>query len=263
MSGVTVKTLRHYDEIGLLKPAQVDEESGYRYYTAEQLLTIRRIAGFKEQGLTLEMIRPLLNGPVSLTQAESTLLEKRKELEQKIDEARRQLADIDKRLGQISNHNAGERGFSLRRVEPVLIASVREELPKGQICLLLDELKKYLTLRGLEPYHETTIIWHRKADCNDEPSDIEVAFPIPKPFPESGRVKIRQLSGIDLAASYIHECNPYQDECKASEVLRGWIMGHGYRALDTIPVREIYLTSDKDIYGQLRMAEVIIPVERV
>jgi DNA-binding transcriptional MerR regulator len=81
LSGVTVKTLRHYDELGLLKPARVDEESGYRFYTAEQLLTIRRIAGFKEQGLTLEMMRPLLTGPASLTLAERTLLEKREELE--------------------------------------------------------------------------------------------------------------------------------------------------------------------------------------
>lgn len=55
LSGVTVKTLRHYDKVGLLKPARVDEETGYRFYLAEQLLTIRRIASFKEQGLTLEI----------------------------------------------------------------------------------------------------------------------------------------------------------------------------------------------------------------
>ncbi len=80
MSGVTVKTLRHYDEIGLLKPARVHEESGYRYYTAEQLLSIRRIEGFKQQGLTLELMRPLLNGRISWPEAETTLLKKRKEL---------------------------------------------------------------------------------------------------------------------------------------------------------------------------------------
>lgn len=34
---VTVKTLRYYDEVGLLIPAYVDEENGYRYYTSEQL----------------------------------------------------------------------------------------------------------------------------------------------------------------------------------------------------------------------------------
>ncbi|KHL96185.1 hypothetical protein QW71_08130 [Paenibacillus sp. IHB B 3415] len=264
-SGLTVKTLRHYDELGLLKPARVDEESGYRFYSAEQLLTTRRIAGFKEQGLTLEMMRPLLTGPTSLTQAERSLLEKRKELERQIQEAQQQLAEVDERLLRIGRQaDAAEEGeFSLRSVESVLVASVRETLPKDQLCLLLDELKQYVSSHGEESDREMTIVWHRRAACNEEPSDIEVAIPVSKPIPDSQRVKIHQLPGVKEAASYIHRCDPYKDNCKASETLRAWIADEGYRPLETIPVREIYLTSDKDIYGQLRMAEAIVPVERI
>ncbi|MFE0558831.1 MerR family DNA-binding transcriptional regulator [Paenibacillus sp. NPDC058910] len=40
VSGISIKTLRYYDELGLLKPAHVDEQSGYRYYSEEQLLTV-------------------------------------------------------------------------------------------------------------------------------------------------------------------------------------------------------------------------------
>ncbi|WP_036720145.1 MerR family transcriptional regulator [Paenibacillus harenae] len=265
LSGVTVKALRHYDELGLLKPARVDEESGYRYYTAEQLLTIRRIAGFKEQGLTLETMRSLLTGPVNLTQAESTLLEKRKDLERQIQEAQRHLADVDERLARIDSHAlAEEEGkFLLRSVEPVLVASIREELPKGELCLLLDELKKYVRSHGEETERETTVIWHRRADNEELLSDIEVAIPVSKPIPDSPRVRNYQLPGMKAAASYTHRCDPYKDNCKASEALLAWIADVGGRPLKSSPFREIYLTSDKDIYGRHRMAEAIVPLEQV
>ncbi|GGF66053.1 MerR family transcriptional regulator [Paenibacillus albidus] len=264
MSGVTVKTLRHYDELGLLKPAQVDDESGYRFYTAEQLLTIRRIAGFKEQGLTLEMMRPLLSGPITLALAERTLLRKRKELEQQIQEAQRQLTELDERIVQIERHAKApaEGKISLRSVEPVLVASIREILPQSQLCLLLDELKQYVRSQGEKSDLNMTILWHKRADCLEEPSDIEVAIPVSMEIPDSRRVKIHQLPGIKEAVSYIHRCDPYNDTCKASEVVRTWIDEEGYRLGEMIPVREVYLTSDKEIYGQLRMAEAIVPIDR-
>jgi DNA-binding transcriptional MerR regulator len=60
-SRVTVKMLRHYDEIGLLKPARVDPFTGYRYYTADQLPRLNRIIALKDLGFTLEQIGSLLD----------------------------------------------------------------------------------------------------------------------------------------------------------------------------------------------------------
>ncbi|MNG34469.1 hypothetical protein D3C84_1209580 [compost metagenome] len=74
---------------------------------------------------------------------------------------------------------------------------------------------------------------------------------------------IHQLPGVKEAASYIHRCDPYKDNCKAIEALQTWSANEGYQPIGTLPVREIYLTSDKDIYGQLRMAEAVVPVERI
>ncbi|MFS0726091.1 MerR family transcriptional regulator [Paenibacillus sp. 1P07SE] len=262
--GLTVKTLRHYDELGLLKPARVDEETGYRFYSAEQLLTIRRITGFKKQGLTLEMMRPLLSGPTSLTYAEHTLLEKRKELERQIQKAQLQLAEVDERLMRLGRQASPseEEGFKLRSVAPVLVASVRQTLPMDQLCLLLDELKQYVSSQDEDSEREITILWHKRASCKEEPSDIEVAMPVSKPLPGHGRVKLQQLPGIQEAASYTHRCDPYEGSCRASEMLLSWIADKGYRSLETLPIREIYWTSDQDIYGQFRIAEAIIPVTR-
>lgn len=50
---ITPKTLRHYDRIGLLKPALIDERTGYRFYSVEQLPVIRKILMLKELGFKL------------------------------------------------------------------------------------------------------------------------------------------------------------------------------------------------------------------
>src|SRR5690242_3244294 len=60
ISGVTVRTLHHYDEIGLLKPAHVGE-NGYRYYGREQLLRLQQILFHREFGVPLEEIAELLD----------------------------------------------------------------------------------------------------------------------------------------------------------------------------------------------------------
>ena len=62
LGGVSVRTLRHYDEIGLLRPATVDPDTGYRGYSADQLGRLNRIIALKELGLSLTQARRLLDG---------------------------------------------------------------------------------------------------------------------------------------------------------------------------------------------------------
>src|SRR5688572_13095458 len=59
LSGVTVRTLHFYDEIGLLKPAY-HGANGYRYYEEEQLLTLQQIRFYRELGFELKLIQDLL-----------------------------------------------------------------------------------------------------------------------------------------------------------------------------------------------------------
>ena len=59
LSGVSVRTLHFYDEMGLLKPAYVSE-SGYRYYLEPQLLTLQQILFYRELGFELKEIKSIL-----------------------------------------------------------------------------------------------------------------------------------------------------------------------------------------------------------
>jgi two-component system chemotaxis response regulator CheY len=61
LAHISTDTLRHYDTIGLLKPAHVDRDSGYRYYTLDHAVILARIMEFKEFGFSLNEIKEILD----------------------------------------------------------------------------------------------------------------------------------------------------------------------------------------------------------
>ena len=88
LSFVTVKTLRYYDEIGLFKPARVDELTGYRYYLASQLPRLNRIVALKNMGLSLEEVARLLKDDVSVSSILDLLQAKQAEIKTRLGKRR-------------------------------------------------------------------------------------------------------------------------------------------------------------------------------
>ena len=60
-SYLTIKTLRHYHDVGLLEPAQVDGSSGYRYYRADQIATAQTIRRLRELAMPVEQVKGVLH----------------------------------------------------------------------------------------------------------------------------------------------------------------------------------------------------------
>lgn len=98
LSRASIKTLRYYDEIGLLKPAHVDAFTNYRYYDARQLAVIHRIMALKDLNLSLAQIRVMLESDLSTEQLQGMLDLKQAELEQDVREAQSRLAQVQFRL---------------------------------------------------------------------------------------------------------------------------------------------------------------------
>jgi DNA-binding transcriptional MerR regulator len=105
LGDVSVRTLRHYDEIGLLKPAQVDPVSGYRCYSAGQLGRLNRVIALKELGLSLAQARRLLDG-ISLDELRGMLMLRRVQLEHELEERQNQLLGVEARLRYIAQEAA-------------------------------------------------------------------------------------------------------------------------------------------------------------
>ena len=100
LAKITVKTLRYYDKIGLLKPAMIDTSSSYRYYTEEQLQTVHTISAYKAAGLSNEAILNLLSQKGN----ERILLEYQKNLLlTRAHEIKKELESLDRLLGEVES----------------------------------------------------------------------------------------------------------------------------------------------------------------
>ena len=96
-----MKTLRYYDELGLLKPVEVDRFTGYRYYSADQLPRLNRILALKDLGLSLEQIARLLNDELTVEQMRGMLRLKQIEAQERVRDEQERLARVEVRLRQI------------------------------------------------------------------------------------------------------------------------------------------------------------------
>src|SRR5262249_56689758 len=103
---VSIVALRHYDDLGLLKPASIDPETGYRYYTVEQLSRLHRILALKELGFSLEQVARLLCDEIPAAKLQGMLLLKRAELEQQLLEQQARLTAIEARLRHLERDGA-------------------------------------------------------------------------------------------------------------------------------------------------------------
>src|SRR5215211_1602284 len=127
---VPVATLRYYDQVGLLKPVEVDRFTGYRYYSASQLPRLHRILALKGLGFSLEQIGAVLDEGLTPEQIRGMLRLRHAQISQQLADAHSQLVAVEVRLQQIEREEQlSAYDVMLKRVEPLLVASVRSILP--------------------------------------------------------------------------------------------------------------------------------------
>jgi DNA-binding transcriptional MerR regulator len=122
---VSVRMLRHYDSIGLLRPAHVEAASGYRFYEAAQLSDLNRIVALKDLGFTLEQVRSILAERVSAAELRGMLRLRKAEIEARIEAETSRLAGVEARLVAIENQGrALNEGVIVKRLAPVVVAEL-------------------------------------------------------------------------------------------------------------------------------------------
>ena len=105
---VSIKSLRHWDEIGLMQPAYTDPITGYRYYHIDQLEQVNRIQALRGLGLSLKETARLLEEDLPASEIRGMLRLKEAELRQQVEEGQAKLAQIETRLQQLEQRPAYE-----------------------------------------------------------------------------------------------------------------------------------------------------------
>jgi DNA-binding transcriptional MerR regulator len=235
LSQVSVKALRFYDEVGLLKPTYVDRDTGYRYYSATLLPRLNRILAFKELGFSLGEIIHLLEGDLPVDRVRESLQSRRAELARNIERERARLIEVEAWLAQIDQSGSvPDYEVMIKRVAPRLIASVRDSLSSyADADDLFDELHSHLKHRGAPL--ERGAIWHTCAGQR-RTIDCEAIVFLREPVRSAGRTQVYELQGATVA--YVTHQGSDESCERAYRAARSWIKSHGYAIAG--PNREVY-----------------------
>jgi effector-binding domain-containing protein len=263
LSRITVKALRYYDEIGLLKPVKVDQFTGYRYYSANQLPKLNFVLALKDMGLTLEEIATMINNSLSSYEIKTIFRQKKDELKQKVDVQQSQLEQLEKVLKQIEKEGImPEYQITTKKVEPMLVASIRDVMPHyGDVGQLYGEIFKHLGKKFIfKPAGPVMLICHDK-EYKESDVDIEAIVPISKNISSSDKVKVYELPGLEEAAFTIYK-GSYEGIGEVYNALMAWIESNGYQI--TGPDREIYFTDPSKVKDPAEnVTEIQLPVAKV
>ena len=240
LARVSVKTLRHYDEMGLLEPAFVDPETGYRHYAARQVPRLQCILALRDQGFALEHIRELVGRGTKGTSLAGALRAKCLELERQLDADRRRLDILRARLHELeSGAPATLPDVTLSALPPVRVAARRarvSDLDDG-IEGMFEKLEAEVAVAGIRASGPPLILYHDR-DHRESDADVEVAVPVDTSAGRVGRARVRVLPAVASAACFTY-AGGYDRWPELSRSLLAWLQARHLTPAG--PLREVFL----------------------
>jgi DNA-binding transcriptional MerR regulator len=266
---VTVDTLRYYDALGLLKPANVDPFTGYRHYSAKQLLSLNRILALKEIGFSLEEIARILQKNLTNDQLRGMLKAQLVRAESDIRAAELRQEHILARLKYLDlEDDMPAYEITLKSVETLTVAAIREVVPSleqmPQRCSeMFDAIERWLRANNL-PFGPSLSIYYNEG-FTDTNIDTECAFILSEPGAVKAAIpntpiEVRKVEAVPMMASTIATDDFYKKPgglLPAYNALARWIEDNGYQIAG--PPRELFYGS---VEGGDLTAEVQFPVEK-
>lgn len=237
MTKTTIKTLRYYDSVGLLKPEFVDDFTGYRFYTTKQLTVLHKIQSFRQIGLSIEEIKTILSGA-----GFGYILEKRKrEIEEEIAHGTEQLSRIEfilsgKQEEIIMNYQA-----IIKELPECIVYSKKMTVPNYNAYFeVIPEIgekvtTKYPDLKCSVP--EYCFISYLDGEYKEKDINIEFCEAVTEMKEDFDDIKFKKIESVP-AVSVMHK-GPYEDLSYAYTYAFEWIEKNGYKVIDA--PRENYI----------------------
>ncbi|MER6914183.1 MerR family transcriptional regulator [Streptomyces sp. NPDC000594] len=251
---VSPRMLRHYDALGLLRPARTDPYSGYRYYTADQLSRLNRIIALKDLGLTLGQVGLILADRVTTEELRGMLILRRAELAETVARSAALLGQVEARLRTIESEGQMPTDeIVVKSVPAVRVAELSAEAASYSpedigpvIEPLYDRLCEGLAAAGVVP-GGPSIAYYEEARSPGGEGRVVVHAALTVgpdvPLREGGDFTVVDLPPIEEAATIVHR-GPIENIVAAEQTLARWIAAGGHRSAGYS--REVYLEAPDD-----------------
>ncbi len=229
MMQITVKTLRFYEQKGLILPDEVDEWTGYRYYSIGQMQKLKSIRDLQQLGFSLDEIKDLYDNSLHVPDA-AQIAEKIKETERQI----QLLTRRRDRLLQLTNsrkHITKMEKFYIQPLPEIIVASHREVIPNyealGPMCYekIGPEMQR-LGCKCPKPGYCFTVGHNGEYTPTD--IDIEYCEQVEEMGTDSAIIKFKRLPAVPKALCMKH-IGPYERFYESFTELFKYIEDHGYK----------------------------------
>lgn len=262
---VSMRTLRYYDEIGLLKPVQVDCTTGYRYYSIDQLPRLNRILALKDLGFELAQIIQLMDEELPPAQLRGMLRLKQVELQQRVQAEQERLARVEARLNHIEMQGKNLiHEVVLKKVKPQIVAISRKIAASfAHKAQFASELRDFLKQNDVKQTDCLLYIYHDSEYHDNDINMVEIAIPVDSLSVgniverSNGRITVRELPGVNTMATLLHHGSPHTI-IEAYQELGTWIQANDYSIVG--PCRRVCLRNEGDLDSYL--TEIQFPVEK-
>jgi DNA-binding transcriptional MerR regulator len=240
---LTVKTLRHYHQLGLLEPADIDEQTGYRRYTAEQVPAAQVIRRFRDLGMPLDEIRGVLAAP-DLRTRNHRLAAHLSHLERELGRTQTAVASLRELLAAPEPGEASA-GVTLRSVPATEAAAITEVVgAEDSVAWLqgaLGEIHATLAAHGVAAtgpsggvYADEVFTEHR--------GKVTIFVPCSTPVHPTGRITPTTIPAAELAV--IEHRGPPSEVDRAYGTLGSYVARHAIGVKG--PIREYYVVGQRD-----------------
>jgi DNA-binding transcriptional MerR regulator len=255
MTHLSVKALRHYQEVGLLYPAQVDASSGYRFYEAGQVVTAQVIRRFRDLGMPLEDIRSILSAPDVAGRTE-VIIAHLERMESQLTQTQAAVASLRSLLERSRQPMA----VDLRFVAATLSVAIAEYVTESSLTDwwpgAFTELRSALAAAGVAAAGPPAALYPAEL-FELEAGEVVAFLPVASEPDCTGRVHLQEIPAAELAVA-VHR-GPFGDLDQAYAALGAYVTQREI-GVDG-PIREYYLVSPFDTVDESRhITEVGWPV---
>ncbi|MFE5807869.1 MerR family transcriptional regulator [Streptomyces sp. NPDC056491] len=252
---VSVRMLRHYDALGLLRPARVDPFTGYRSYEAGQLARLNRVIALKELGFSLDQVGSILDERVGAEELRGMLRLRQAELETAMAAAAARLVQVEARLRIIESEGTMPADdIVVKSLPPVRLAELTATAASYEpqdigpvVGPLFDELCRRVEAAGVVPTGPGTA-YYEDAPGTESAAAVLVHAGLPvassvRAEDLGGGVRIVTLPAVERAATVVHR-GPMDGVLPTAQALARWIDAHGHRSAGY--ARELSLACPED-----------------
>lgn len=263
LTQVSIRMLRYYDDIGLLKPAKVDLFTGYRMYSAEQIPMLQKIILLRDSKFKVSEIKDIVlkNEEINIT---DELERKKIEIKKQIDIEKQRIIKIDNTINEIASNNFNIHcNINFKKVDKILILSLRDRIPTYfHEGILWNKLYDYIKTESISIKHDiyNNVAIYHDIEHKDKDVDVEVGVIVDKLEKNKHGFKYREVEGVEKMA-YAMVYGPYKNLAKGYEMLAYYLESHNEQ-MDEKPSRQIcHIGVDDTKNPEEYLTEIQIPLK--